>query len=166
MQQGSGMAEWDNTTKATVAKIPLLATKAGPRDKEEWQKRLKEVGAGGVGGGRGVAGGRRSTPRTAQVHRHPPPAHLLLLVQELQALIKYIELNKGSDLDWFTIKPVNKEGTRWEGVCWYVHDLIKYDFNFQVGGSECVGWGVCVGGGGGGLGVRASKRAAGVFARA
>lgn len=39
------MAEsWDPNTRATVQKIPLLTVKAGPRDKEEWQKRLKEVG--------------------------------------------------------------------------------------------------------------------------
>ena len=37
------MAEWDASTKATVSKIPYLATKAGPREgKELWQKRLKE----------------------------------------------------------------------------------------------------------------------------
>ena len=34
-------------------------------------------------------------------------------------------------MDWFTIKP-NKEGTRWEGRCWYIHELIKYEFDFQV----------------------------------
>ena len=38
-----GDASWDPTTRATVQKIPLLTVKAGPRDKEEWQKRLKEV---------------------------------------------------------------------------------------------------------------------------
>ena len=38
------MAEsWDSTTRATVQKIPLLTVKAGPREKEEWPKRLKEV---------------------------------------------------------------------------------------------------------------------------
>ncbi len=38
-----GDQSWDPTTRATVQKIPLLTVKAGPRDKEEWQKRLKEV---------------------------------------------------------------------------------------------------------------------------
>lgn len=39
------MAEaWDPATRSAVQKIPLLSTKCGPRDKEEWQnKRLKEV---------------------------------------------------------------------------------------------------------------------------
>lgn len=56
----------------------------------------------------------------------------MFLSQELQALIKYIAINKSTDLDWFTIKPTNKEGTHWEGKCWYVHELIKYEFDFQV----------------------------------
>ena len=37
------MAEWDSNTKANVQKIPMLTVKAGPRDGEEWGKRLKEV---------------------------------------------------------------------------------------------------------------------------
>ncbi|KAK9819989.1 hypothetical protein WJX72_004848 [[Myrmecia] bisecta] len=82
---------WDAGTKQTVQKIPLLTVRAGPRDKEEWGKRLKE---------------------------------------ELQALIKYIQLNKASDSDWFTITS-NKEGTHWSGKCWYVHELQKYTFDFQ-----------------------------------
>ena len=53
-------------------------------------------------------------------------------LQELQALIKYIEINKAADLDWFTIKPSNKDGTHWEGKCWYIHELIKYEFDFQA----------------------------------
>ena len=32
----------DNATKKTLAAIPLLKTNAGPRDKENWVKRLKE----------------------------------------------------------------------------------------------------------------------------
>lgn len=32
----------DDDTKRTVQKIPLLATRAGPRDGENWTKRLKE----------------------------------------------------------------------------------------------------------------------------
>jgi len=84
------MAEWDNGTKETVKRIPLLSTKAGPREKEGWEKRLKE---------------------------------------ELQALIKYIQLNKASDSDWFTITS-NKEGTEWSGKCWYVHNLQRFEFDF------------------------------------
>ncbi len=32
----------DTGTKSALAKIPLLKTKAGPRDAELWVKRLKE----------------------------------------------------------------------------------------------------------------------------
>ena len=32
----------DAATKAAVGKIPILKTKAGPRDKEAWVNRLKE----------------------------------------------------------------------------------------------------------------------------
>jgi ufm1-conjugating enzyme 1 len=38
-----GDQSWEPTTRATVQKIPLLTVKAGPRDKDEWGKRLKEV---------------------------------------------------------------------------------------------------------------------------
>ena len=51
-------------------------------------------------------------------------------MQELQALIKYIQINKGTDSDWFTITS-NKDGTHWSGKCWYVHELIKYEFDFE-----------------------------------
>ena len=34
---------WDAGTKSTLGKIPLLREKAGPRDKEGWPARLKEV---------------------------------------------------------------------------------------------------------------------------
>jgi hypothetical protein len=84
---------------------------------------------------------RRTATATATAAAHPPPAGAAPpappvpphVPQELQALIKYIEINKASDLDWFTIRPTNKEGTRWEGKCWYIHDLLRYEFDFQVG---------------------------------
>lgn len=45
-------------------------------------------------------------------------------------MIKYIQLNKQTDSDWFTVKS-NKDGTHWSGKCWYVHELIKYEFDWQ-----------------------------------
>ena len=51
-------------------------------------------------------------------------------MQELQALIKYIQQNKATDSDWFTITS-NKEGTKWSGRCWYIHNLLKYEFPFE-----------------------------------
>ena len=51
-------------------------------------------------------------------------------MQELQALIKYIQLNKARDSDWFTVTS-SKDGTSWSGKCWYVHNLHKYEFSFE-----------------------------------
>jgi ufm1-conjugating enzyme 1 len=78
-------------TKAVVQKIPLLTTKAGPRDGAEWIERLKE---------------------------------------ELGALIKYVQINKDNDNDWFNVEP-NEDGTKWNGKCWYIHNLLKYEFDLQ-----------------------------------
>jgi ufm1-conjugating enzyme 1 len=33
-------------------------------------------------------------------------------------------------MDWFTIEPVDG-GLSWKGRCWYVHNLIKYEFDFR-----------------------------------
>lgn len=41
--QVTNMAEWSDSTKNHVSKLPLLATNAGPRDKTKWEGRLKEV---------------------------------------------------------------------------------------------------------------------------
>jgi ufm1-conjugating enzyme 1 len=81
----------DEVTRKSLSGIPLLKTKAGPRDKELWVQRLKE---------------------------------------EFQALIKYVETNKQQDNDWFRLES-NKEGTRWFGKCWYIQDLLKYEFDVE-----------------------------------
>lgn len=81
----------DEVTKKTLASIPLLKTKAGPRDKAEWPERLKE---------------------------------------EYCALIKYVENNKEADNDWFRLES-NSDGTKWWGKCWYIHELLKYEFAIE-----------------------------------
>eukprot|EP00854_Cymbomonas_tetramitiformis_P006884 gene6884-8218_t len=86
------MEGWDSNTRETVRKIPLLTINAGPRDGEEWGKRLKE---------------------------------------ELKALIGFVQSNKATDNDWFQISPADKTGTKWKGKCWYVHNLLKYEFDLQ-----------------------------------
>lgn len=45
-------------------------------------------------------------------------------------MIKYIQQNKATDSDWFTITS-NKEGTKWSGKCWYIHSLLKYEFPIE-----------------------------------
>merc|ERR1711973_325537 len=81
----------DNATKKTLAAIPLLKAKAGPRDGDAWVQRLKE---------------------------------------EYMALIKYVQNNKDADNDWFRLES-NKEGTRWFGKCWYIHEMLKYEFDVE-----------------------------------
>ena len=48
---------------------------------------------------------------------------------------QYVSQNKDSDNDWFRLES-NKDGTRWFGKCWYIHNLLKYEFNveFDVSG--------------------------------
>ncbi|KAF6142093.1 hypothetical protein GIB67_037011 [Kingdonia uniflora] len=86
------MEGWDPNTKSTLTKIPLLGTKAGPRDGSLWIARLKE---------------------------------------EYKSLIAYTGMNKSNDNDWFRISSANPEGTKWAGKCWYVHNLLKYEFDLQ-----------------------------------
>lgn len=38
-----------------------------------------------------------------------------------------METNKKNDNDWFRLES-NKEGTRWFGTVWFVHNLLKYEF--------------------------------------
>ncbi|KVI06816.1 Ubiquitin-conjugating enzyme/RWD-like protein [Cynara cardunculus var. scolymus] len=53
------------------------------------------------------------------------------LKEEYKALIAYTSMNKSRDNDWFRISAANPEGTRWTGKCWYVHNLLKYEFDLQ-----------------------------------
>ncbi|CAK0805888.1 unnamed protein product [Prorocentrum cordatum] len=52
------------------------------------------------------------------------------LKEELGALIQYVQINKENDNDWFNVEP-NEDGTKWKGTCWYVHNLLKYEFALQ-----------------------------------
>ncbi|EFC45186.1 predicted protein [Naegleria gruberi] len=81
----------DNSTKETLQKIPLLKEKVGPRDADQWEKRLKE---------------------------------------EYAALIQYVKMTKENDSAWFSIQS-NKSGTKWFGKCWFVHNLLKYEFKVE-----------------------------------
>eukprot|EP00794_Sanderia_malayensis_P010952 gene10952-12113_t len=81
----------DAATKKTLAAIPLLRIKAGPRDGDDWVNRLKE---------------------------------------EYQSLIKYVSNNKEQGNDWFRLES-NSEGTRWWGKCWYISNLLKYEFDVE-----------------------------------
>ena len=44
--------------------------------------------------------------------------------------MRYITNNKEDDMDWFTITP-SRDGVVWTGRCWYMHELLKYEFEFE-----------------------------------
>ncbi|PHJ23811.1 ubiquitin-fold modifier-conjugating enzyme 1 [Cystoisospora suis] len=50
------------------------------------------------------------------------------LKEEYLSLIDYISHNKKNDKDWFNLES-NKEGTEWKGRCWYIHEMVKYEFD-------------------------------------
>ncbi|XP_056675060.1 ubiquitin-fold modifier-conjugating enzyme 1 isoform X2 [Monodelphis domestica] len=48
----------------------------------------------------------------------------------INIFVQYVENNKKADNDWFRLES-NKEGTRWFGKCWYIQDLLKYEFDLE-----------------------------------
>ena len=48
---------------------------------------------------------------------------------------QYVQNNKAADNDWFRLES-NKEGTRWFGKCWYIHEMLKYEFNIEFDVSQ------------------------------
>jgi len=58
------------------------------------------------------------------------PAWPERLREEYSALIAYIEMNQRDDNEWFTVEP-DDSGLKWQGKCWYIHELIKYEFNLE-----------------------------------
>jgi ufm1-conjugating enzyme 1 len=53
------------------------------------------------------------------------------LKQEMKALIAYVQSNKAADTDWFTIKPTDATGTKWTGKCWYMYNMLRYEFDLE-----------------------------------
>ncbi|RZC34297.1 UFC1 domain containing protein [Asbolus verrucosus] len=100
----------DESTRKTLSSIPLLKTKAGPRDKELWVERLKEEYQSLI----------KVTPRNPADITSLSPPHML----------QYVQNNKDADNDWFRLES-NKEGTKWFGKCWFIHDLLKYEFDVE-----------------------------------
>uniref|UniRef100_UPI00358FA948 ubiquitin-fold modifier-conjugating enzyme 1 n=1 Tax=Myxine glutinosa TaxID=7769 RepID=UPI00358FA948 len=52
------------------------------------------------------------------------------LKEEYQSLITYVENNKAADNDWFRLQS-DKDGTRWFGKAWFIHELMKYEFDVE-----------------------------------
>lgn len=45
-------------------------------------------------------------------------------------IFQYVQNNKKTGTDWFRLES-NKEGTKWFGKCWCMHNLLKYEFNVE-----------------------------------
>merc|ERR1719240_2036996 len=52
------------------------------------------------------------------------------LKEEYTALIQYMKICKDEDNDWFKIQS-NKEGTKWWGKVWLIHELVKYEYDIE-----------------------------------
>lgn len=48
----------------------------------------------------------------------------------LNLILQYVQNNKSADNDWFRLES-DKTGTKWFGKCWYVHNLLKYEFDLE-----------------------------------
>lgn len=104
----------DANTRKTLSGIPLLQTKAGPRDKEIWVQRLKEEYQALI-----------KVSFTSQIYLQ------YILFQFIHLFVtQYVQSNKDSGTDWFRLES-NKEGTKWFGTCWCMHNLLKYEFKVE-----------------------------------
>lgn len=104
----------ENTKKA-LSSIPLLKTKAGPRDVDLWPQRLKEEYQSLI------------QVRAVDVTTH----EIILLFKHLFLIIfQYVQNNKAADNDWFRLES-NKEGTKWFGKCWVFQNQLKYEFDIE-----------------------------------
>lgn len=43
---------------------------------------------------------------------------------------QYVQNNKDAGNDWFRLES-NKEGTKWFGKCWCIHNMLKYEFGVE-----------------------------------
>lgn len=62
--------------------------------------------------------------------------YLAIILINFYLFFQYVKNNKESDNDWFRLES-NKEGTRWFGKCWYIHNLLKYEFEIEFDVSNC-----------------------------
>lgn len=102
----------DEVTKKTLSNIPLLKTKASPRDGEQWRQRLKEELQALI----------QVETRLESIERE--------MKFECLILFKYVKNNKDADNDWFRLES-NPEGTRWWGKAWTIQDMLRYEFDIE-----------------------------------
>lgn len=77
---------------------------------------------------------RRAVSQIPLLKTHAGPRDRALwpqrLKEEYQALIRFVEQNKAADNDWFRLES-NADGTRWTGTCWFIHELLRYEFRLE-----------------------------------
>lgn len=101
----------DEGTRKTLSSIPLLQTRAGPRDKDIWVQRLKEE--------------YQALIKVNALFDRKVKVKLFALFS-----LKYVQNNKEAGNDWFRLES-NKEGTKWFGKCWCMHNMLKYEFDVE-----------------------------------
>lgn len=111
----------DDSAKKTLSSIPLLKTKAGPRDKDLWPQRLKEE--------------YQALIQVISIHVFylrvsPLTTSILRIFHVPFSCLQYVQNNKTADNDWFRLES-NSDGTRWFGKCWYYHNQMKYEFDVE-----------------------------------
>jgi ufm1-conjugating enzyme 1 len=67
---------------------------------------------------------------TVQAGPRDGDAWVSRLKEEYGSLIAYQKMNKEAGNDWFTIES-NKTGTKWTGKVWFVHNLLRYEFDLE-----------------------------------
>lgn len=113
----------ENTKKA-LSSIPLLKTKAGPRDVDLWPQRLKEEYQSLI------------QVRAVDIHTTHDISSFVKL-KYLFLIFQYVQNNKAADNDWFRLES-NKEGTKWFGKCWVFQNQLKYEFDIEFDVSFCI----------------------------
>jgi len=77
---------------------------------------------------------RRAVSQIPLLKTHAGPRDRALwpqrLKEEYQALIQFVEQNKAADNDWFRLES-SADGTRWTGTCWFIHELLRYEFRLE-----------------------------------
>lgn len=106
----------DDNTRKTLSNIPLLKTRASPRDKDIWVQRLKEEYQALI----------KVRSRNEALMNQEWNVIFILIVSCWQ----YVQNNKDSGNDWFRLES-NKDGTKWFGKCWCMHNMLKYEFNVE-----------------------------------
>lgn len=116
----------DNDTKETLKKIPLLKEKAGPRETEDWEKRLKEEYGALI---QYVKMTKENDSAWFSIQSNKSGTKLVSIQSSNYVIQLYLKHN-------FNRNILNIDDLiRWFGKCWFIHNLLKYEFKveFEVG---------------------------------